>query len=46
MDELTDVAGLAILIVFVRYQYLSPFKRICFSASHYRLTQVVLKFSN
>ena len=26
MDELTDVVGLAILIVFVRYQYLEPFQ--------------------
>ena len=27
MDESTDVAGLAILIVFVRYQYLGIFSR-------------------
>jgi len=46
MDESMDVAGLAILIVFVHYQYLESFKRICLSASRYRLTQVALKFSN
>ncbi|GBL81960.1 Protein FAM200A [Araneus ventricosus] len=47
MDELTDVAGLPILMVIVSYPYLdSFFVRIYFFESHYRLPQLALKYLN